>query len=203
MINFFKGTIIDIILILFLIFSLMNNPVRYSNKEFYFKLTHNKATFSYYFIVVLLAVIIIYCKLLTFLDLSDTFSLSVPFFIILIFAITIIIIIYIKTERYDDPNTFSSPPKYMLSKKIRLVIHLSCLLLTCINLYLFMRYFSKGNDVNLSKLNYMLTNDIKKKKANHLILGLFLALILFQIIVIIQQYNFKPCKLNLPESWNF
>lgn len=232
--NLFQGIALDIFGILFLIFAFMNNPFRFSNKPIMSRLTHSIATFTLIFMLIIMFVLIMYSKILTILKLNDMVSLSVPFFIILVFSLTILIIIYIHTdirtagicikndndtnyncsniENSDDCNKeavckwqtkFSSPPTYMLDRKYRIIIHMVSLLITLINLYMFVGYFNKNNDINFSFLNKMLTSDTKQNKAKPLIVSFFVINIFLHILIIFQQLLFHPCKIDLPNSWDF
>lgn len=232
--NLFKGIALDIFGILFLIFAFMNNPFRFSDKPILSKLTHSIASFTLVFMLIIMFVLIMYSKILTILKLNDMVSLSVPFFIILVFSLTILIIIYIHTdirtagicikndndtnyncsniENSDDCNKeavckwqtkFSSPPTYMLDRKYRIIIHMVSLLITLINLYMFVGYFNKNNDINFSFLNKMLTSDTKQNKAKPLIVSFFVINIFLHILIICQQLLFHPCKIDLPNSWDF
>lgn len=232
--NLFQGIALDIFGILFLIFAFMNNPFRFSNKPIMSRLTHSIATFTLIFMLIIMFVLIMYSKILTILKLNDMVSLSVPFFIILVFSLTILIIIYIHTdirtvgicikndtntdyncsniENSDDCNReevckwqtkFSSPPTYMLDRKYRIIIHMVSLLITLINLYMFVGYFNKNNDINFSFLNKMLTSDTKQNKAKPLIVSFFVINIFLHILIIFQQLLFHPCKIDLPNSWDF
>ena len=232
--NLFQGIALDIFGILFLIFAFMNNPFRFSNKPIVYRLTHSIATFSLIFMLIIMFVLIMYSKILTILKLNDMVSLSVPFFIILVFSLTILIIIYIHTdistggicikkdnetdyncssiENSDDckkeevckwQTKFSSPPTYMLDRKYRIIIHMVSLLITLINLYMFVGYFNKNNDINFSFLNKMLTSDTKQNKAKPLIISFFVVNIFLHILIIFQQLLFHPCKIDLPNSWDF
>jgi hypothetical protein len=232
--NLFKGIAPDIFGILFLIFAFMNNPFRFSDKPIVSKLTHSIASFTLVFMLIIMFVLIMYSKILTILKLNDMVSLSVPFFIILVFSLTILIIIYIHTDvstagicikKEEETNyncskmetadecgkkevckwekKFSAPPIYMLDGTYRIIIHLASLIITLINLYIFVGYFNKNNDVNFSFLNKMLTSDTKKNKAKPLIVSFFVVNILLHIIIIFQQLLFHPCKIDLPNTWNF
>lgn len=232
--NFFRKILLDIVGILFLLFAFMNNPFRFSNKQLLLKLTHSIASFSLIFMLIIMMVLIMYSKILTILNLDDIFSISIPFFVILVFSLTILIIIYIHTDistagicmklnsdqkfdcnQIEDINNceqsqkckwttnFNSPPVYMLDRKYRIIIHLVSLLITLFNLYIFVNYFNKNNDINFSILNKMLTSDTKQNKAQPLIIGFFVINILLHFIIIFQQLLFHPCKIDLPNSWDF
>jgi len=232
----FNKIAIDIIGVLFLIFAFMNNPYRFSNKVILLKLTHSIVSFSLIFMLIIMMVLIMYSKILTILNLDDIFSMSIPFFVILVFSLTILIIIYIHTdigtagicinsdtkstknidcEQIEDINNcekskvckwttnFNSPPIYMLDSKYRIIIHLVSLLITLFNLYIFVNYFNKNNNINFSILNKILTSDTKQNKAQPLIIGFFVINIILHFIIIFQQLLFHPCKIDLPNSWDF
>ena len=91
----------------------------------------------------------------------------------------------------------------MLDGTYRIIIHLASLIITLINLYMFISYFNKNNDVNFSFLNKMLTSDTKQNKAKPLIVSFFVVNILLHIVIIFQQLLFHPCKIDLPKSWDF
>ena len=202
-IHLLKGIFFDIFAVIFLIFAFMNNPFRFSDKPIVSKLTHSIFTFSVVFTIIIVFVLIMYTKILTILNLNDIVSLSIPFFIVLVLSLTILIIIYIHTEKYNNSEKYSSPPTYMLNRKYRILLHTTSLLFTFINLYIFSSYFTKNNDVNFSFLNKMLTSNLKINKAKPLIVSFFVINILLHIIIILQQIIYKPCQINLPNSWNF
>ena len=110
----------------------------------------------------------------------------------------------IDANEINTNNEFSSPPYYFLSKRIRLIISYIHLVLVLATLGYFINYITRSRKIQKSPLQGLLSNITDNKKAStNLIYTVFLILIFFIMLIIYQQHTYYPCRLGLPESWNF
>ena len=177
--SYVMNIIPDIIALVVLMLSFYNNPYRLSNEKNFINVAHYKMTFTVYFLIITLQLLIVYCKSFTYLNFTKFQSIVLPFILIFVpFAgfLTASLIsnklfifrvdnsgeriytdgtsIYentdskdISSNSYIDNNTYSSPPNYFFSKKIRLLIFYTCLFLVLINLAVFVKYFNSSKQI--------------------------------------------------------
>jgi carbon starvation protein CstA len=218
----------EIFIIALTMYCLMNNLNRFSNKNVkYIGLRNKQLVFSYALISLILVIILVYCKLFFITDSINRFTIVIPILFILVPCISGIALIYLETndimstrrigksdENEDsDENTlminknettktpFSKIPYYVTSKNIRIILQIGLLILIIYNFITTSNLFEI--DDKRTVLNSLLTNNLYSRPTKAIMTTSNYILIILNIIIIIQQYKFKSCKLNLPLSWDF
>ena len=110
----------------------------------------------------------------------------------------------IDTKQINTNNEFTAPPYYFLSKRIRLLISYIHLIIVLVTLGYFVNYISRSKKIQKSPLQELLgIITVNKKASKNLIYSVFIVLIFLIMIIIYQQHTYYPCRLGLPESWNY
>ena len=82
--NYFIHIAIDLIALIVLMLSFYNNPYRLSNEKNFMKISHFKLTYLIYFIIIVLQVLVVYCKSFTYLNHTKFYSITLPILLIFI-----------------------------------------------------------------------------------------------------------------------
>jgi len=222
--NYFTNILLEVVLLSLVIFAIANNLSRFSNKKTIIGITNKQSVFLYGVVSIFTILILLYCKQLTILNISNIKTNLLPVFFIFIPFITALIVLYYNTDSfikkneigYENVDTdttfvvntvdnadykFSPPPKGLLPKNGRIIIQVLILGLIIFNLTVFIRYFNKNDARTI--LDKVISSNENAHLANKVIFLFFIILIVSNISVIYQQYGYAPCKIGLPISWNF
>lgn len=222
--NYFSNILLEVALLSLVIFSIGNNLSRFSNTKTMVSITNKQSVFLYGILSIFSILILLYCKQLTILNMSSIKTNLLPIFFVFIPFITALIVLYYNTDSFIRKNEigyenveqdstfvvntvenaeykFSPPPKGLLPKTGRIIIQVCILGLIIFNLTLFIRYFNKNDGRTI--LDKVISSNENARLANKVVFLFFIILIVSNISVIYQQYDYAPCKIGLPVSWNF
>ena len=222
--NYVSNILLEVALLSLVIFSIANNLSRFSNTKTMVSITNKQSVFLYGILSIFSILILLYCKQLTILNMSSIKTNLLPIFFVFIPFITALIVLYYNTDSFirkneigyenvDQDSTFvvntvnnndykfSPPPKGLLPKTGRIIIQVCILGLIIFNLTLFIRYFNKNDGRTI--LDKVISSNENARLANKVVFLFFIILIVSNISVIYQQYDYAPCKIGLPLSWNF
>lgn len=114
--TYFKNIIPEISSLIILIISLYNNPYRFSAEKNFINLAHHKMTYLLYFIIVILQLLILYCKSFTYLNYTQFFSITLPFFLLFVPFIGLISVMFISNQvfiyKYEHNKKLSYMPQF-------------------------------------------------------------------------------------------
>jgi hypothetical protein len=224
--NYLRNISVEILILLFIVYSLLINISKFSTIKTPLQLTNKQCVFLYGTLSIFSVILLIYCKHLTILNISDIKSNLIPVFLIFIPFIAALIIIYLTTNSYiqkyeigyevinEDANTlvvddftttvnnfkYIPPPKIIPSKNARVIIHIIIFGLIIYQFVMYKKYF----DINQSStvLDKVLSSNENSRLGKTFIYSLILLLIVLNILVIYQNYSYASCKLGLPNSWD-
>ena len=226
--NTTKACFPELVILGLTIYGLLNNLNRFSNKTLNIvKLTNKNLVFIYSVISLILIIILIYCKLFFVTDSINKFTIFLPILFILIPFMSGIIVTYLETNQImksrrigkgddklqeidnkvvlnKDENTktpFAKIPYYVTSKNIRIVLQIGLISLIFYNFITTMDMFNK--DDKRTVFNSLVTNNLIARPTKQIAYTSNYILVILNIIILIQQFSFKSCKLNLPSSWDF
>ena len=226
--DFVYHIILELVIICIVFFTVLNNLNRFSDvKTKYLPfLSQKHLVFIYGGLSICLIVFLIYCKNIVINNKVDKYSTFLPILFILVPAITGLIYLYLDTNQYMEVNNigksnenidkenqliinnnkedaipFGSLPMYITSKKIRVIIQVVLLIIIIYNFLILLDLLNQNDSKTM--LNRLLTSQVNKRPTRNIIITIFQLLIILNIIMSITQYQFFPCKLNLPRSWNF
>jgi hypothetical protein len=220
--NYFSNILLEAIMLSLVIFAIANNLSRFSNKKTMIGITNKQSVFLYGIVSIFSILILIYCKQLTILNMSSIKTNLFPIFFVFIPFITALIILYYNTDTFIKKNEigyenidtdttfvvntvdnadykFSPPPKGLLPKNGRLIIQIIIIGLIAYNLSVFLRFFNKNDSRTI--LDKVLSSNENAHLANKFIFLFFIILLVSNISVLYQQYEYAPCKIGLPMSW--
>jgi hypothetical protein len=224
--NYLRNISVEILILLFIVYSLLINISKFSTFKTPLQLTNKQCVFLYGTLSIFSVILLIYCKHLTILNISDIKSNLIPVFLIFIPFIAALIIIYLTTNTYiqkyeigyevinEDDNTlvvndfattvnnfkYIPPPKIIPSKNARVIIHIIIFGLIIYQLVMYKKYFN----INQSRtiLDKVLSSNENSRQGKTFIYSLILLLIVLNMLVIYQNYSYASCKLGLPNSWD-
>lgn len=222
--NYFTNILLEVVLLSLVIFSLINNLSRFSNTKTIISITNKQSVFLYGIISIFAILILLYCKQLTILNMSSIKTNLLPIFFVFIPFITALVVLYYNTDSFIRKNeigyenvdkdstfvvntvgnaeyNFSPPPKGLLPKNGRIIIQAFILGLIIFNLTVFIQYFNKNDGRTI--LDKVISSNENARLSNKVVFFVFVILIVSNISIIYQQYDYTPCKIGLPVSWNF
>ena len=148
--NYIRNIGVELLILLFIVYSLLINISKFSSVKTPLQLTNKQCVFLYGTLSIFSLILLIYCKHLTILNISDIKSNLIPVLFIFIPFVAALIVVYLTTNTYiqkyeigyevinDDENTlvvddftttvnnlkFIPPPKIIPSKNARVIIHI-------------------------------------------------------------------------------
>lgn len=176
--TYLKNLIPEFASLIVLIVSLYNNPYRFSIEQNFINLEHYKMTFLIYFIMIILIVLILYCKSFTYLNHTQFFSITLPFIIILIPFLGIVSVMFISNQvfvfkLFNKKNKFTYLP---ISEKNKM--------------------FYKDNDIDIADADHIPSKDYSSppsyflnKKTRMLIFTFNLMFVLFTLYLFIDYFK--------------
>jgi len=222
--NYFTTILLEVVLLCIVIFAIANNLSRFSNTKTMLNITNKQSVFLYGIVSIFSILFLIYCKQLTILNMSSIKTNLLPFFFIFIPFITALIVLYYNTDTfikqyeigYENIDTdatfvvntvdggdskFSPRPRGLLPKAGRIITQMIILGIIVFNLTIFVRYFNANDGRTI--LDKVISNNENARFASKIIFLFFIILIVSNVLAIYQQYDYAPCKIGLPMSWNF
>ena len=221
--NYFSNILVEIVLLCAILFAIINNLCRFSNKKTILQITNKQSVFIYGIISIFSILFLIYCKHLTILNISSVKQNLLPIFFVFIPFITVFIILYYNTDTFiktneigyenidsditfaintsdNSNNKFTLQPSISLSKSGRIILNLFIIGLIIFNFSVFIKFFNKNDGRTI--LDKVISNNENTRIANKIISLFFIILIIVNMLTLYQQYIYSPCKLGLPFNWN-
>lgn len=132
------------------------------------------------------------------------------FVALFVFLMALFTEVFINTKKYIDSSeddSFKPPPDYIYPKKYRLIIHYFIFIF---DIFIFLQLFLATNQISNNAKTFLdkyllgsFGGFVEGNRINFLTSWLALIGILYDIYNIRNQSNFIPCKVGLPNTWDY